>query len=116
MRVQCAHLPPSRMRACTLANKTAGAKEAKIEAKIAQEKDKNDKIAKLKVKQVERKAVKVGKKEKLQETLKSNVKAKKGGKGGKKEEAAGEMGEGGGAAQKKRRVSWGTDQERKFES
>lgn len=91
-----------------------GAKEAETEGKLAKEKARNEKISKIKEKQEQRKADKVGRKEKLKAALKTQVdagkaKKSKGGKSGVAQEEAPA------SDKKKRRVSWGVDQEREFE-
>jgi hypothetical protein len=94
--------------------RVAGAKEAETEGKLAKEKARNEKISKIKEKQEQRKADKVGRKEKLKAALKTQVdagkaKKSKGGKSGVAQEEAPA------SDKKKRRVSWGVDQEREFE-
>ena len=91
-----------------------GAKEAETEGRIAKEKARNEKISKIKEKQEQRKADKVGRKEKLKAALKTQVQAgkPKKAKGSKSVVAEEEESK---SDKKKRRVSWGVDQEREFE-
>ena len=110
-----------RRRLATDNGRCAEAKEAQIEDKLAKERARDKAVSGIKHKQEARKAAKVGKKQQLKQTLKANLKeagrsknkARKSGKS-KAEEAGGDAQEGEGAAhdKKRRRVSWGQDQER----
>ena len=112
-----------RRRLATDNGRCAEAKEAQIEDKLAKERARDEAVSGIKHKQEARKAAKVGKKQQLKQTLKANLKeagrgknkARKSGKS-KAEEAGGDAQEGEGAAhdKKRRRVSWGQDQEREF--